>query len=181
MPYFFFIWLRSNKRLGYKFIYNSVRWGVECWRIKCGLAECDRGPLSYGSELRWWPRRPGNRLWLLFEGPTLSGYVRHSIAPASLNNPPSSILRLSYSSRGVKDVYCCFCFILRSLLQPQYIKHLRRPHRCRTPSSADWFFPVLQVALPSAAASLNIQPVIKRPTFVAKQLHLQGCGVYVSN
>lgn len=46
------------------------------------------------------------------------------------NNPSLSILRYSYLSEGVKDVYRCFCFILRSLLQPQFIKRLRQPHCC---------------------------------------------------
>lgn len=62
-------------------------------------------------------------------------YVRLSIV-THFNNPPPSVLRLSYSSRGVKDVYRCFCFILRSLLAPQYIKYLRRPHYCCAPRIA---------------------------------------------
>lgn len=128
----------------------------------------------------------GDRLWLLFEVPTLSipgASSSLNTPPALLNNQPSSILRLSYSSRGVKDVYRCFCFILRSLLQPQYIKHLRRPHCCRLPGPARLSYgPCLRrpQAL-STSGQLLISPLFcNAPTFICNAL-LQTKRCFFSN
>lgn len=141
--------------------------------IKCGLCGRDRGLLNY--VLGRWEVLSLRRsslivIWSAHPFQTLSSL---NTPPALFNNQPSSILRLSYSSRGVKDVYRCFCFILRSLLQPQYIKHLRRPHCCRLRGKArSSYGPCLRRPQGlSTSGQLLISPLFcNAPTFICNAL-----------